>query len=217
MIFLDIDGVVHSLYGQDLFKESCCALLEDIVRGTGASIVLSSTWRTQARSTAMVNALLKQRRLQGIIDRTRDLSAEMQRHVPREVEICEWVDRHPEVVRWIAIDDMDLQSDDTECAHRMRGHFVHTSSSTGLVPVDAELAMRLMSAQRNRQRPATAERPNSASFATPRRRPVGPGEKAPPQVANAPDRRRSERERHVTRHTVGGAGDRERYRHALKA
>lgn len=149
VIFLDIDGVVHSLYGQDIFKESCLLLLEKIVRGTGASIVLSSTWRTQAKSYAMVNTMLRQRRLPEIIDRTRDLSAELQRYIPREVEICEWLDRHPEVTRWIAIDDMDLQSDTTEWAQRMRGHFVHTNPNTGLVPADAEQALRLMVPRRH--------------------------------------------------------------------
>jgi len=151
VIFLDIDGVLHSLYGTDLFRESCCNLFEQIVRATGAIIVLSSTWRTQARSVAMVNALLKRLRLQPIYDRTKDLSASLRRHVPREVEVCEWLDRHPEVSRWIAIDDMDLQGDSTEAAARMRGHFVRTNSNTGLVPLNAEQALRLMQAQEKAQ------------------------------------------------------------------
>lgn len=173
VIFLDIDGVVHSLYGQDIFKESCLVLLEKIVLGTGASIVLSSTWRTQAKSYAMVNAMLRQRRLPEIVDRTRDLSAEMQRYIPREAEICEWLDRHPEVTRWIAIDDIDLQSDSTEWARRLRGHFVHTNPNTGLVPADADLALRLMSPRRGYTGPATtAEQIPSRAAPTSRQRSV---------------------------------------------
>lgn len=148
VIFLDIDGVLHSLYGNDIFKESCCDLLEKIIRGTRASVVLSSTWRLQERSVAMVNALLKRRQLASIIDRTKDLSTIFNMHVPREAEVCEWLDRHPKVSRWIAIDDMDLQSDHTEHARRMRGHFVQTNPYTGLVPHNAELAIRLMQQQK---------------------------------------------------------------------
>lgn len=172
VIFLDIDGVVHSLYGQDIFKESCLVLLEKIVLGTGASIVLSSTWRTQAKSYAMVNTMLRQRRLPEIVDRTRDLSAEMHRYIPREVEICEWLDRHPEVTRWIAIDDMDLQSDSTEWAHRLRGHFVHTNPNTGLIPADAELALRLISPRRLNPGPPTGEQMPSAAAPISRQRSV---------------------------------------------
>eukprot|EP00929_Paragymnodinium_shiwhaense_P117072 TRINITY_DN8723_c0_g1_i2.p1 TRINITY_DN8723_c0_g1~~TRINITY_DN8723_c0_g1_i2.p1 ORF type:complete len:370 (+),score=92.54 TRINITY_DN8723_c0_g1_i2:103-1212(+) len=147
VVFLDVDGVLHSLYGDDLFKPSSCAVFEKIVRQTGAAIVLSSTWRTQQRSVNMLNQFLCSRRLPQIVERTKDLSAAMRRHVPREREICEWLDRHPEVKCWIAIDDMDLQSDDNEWARRLRGHFVHTSSNIGLIAHNGEQAIRLMAQQ----------------------------------------------------------------------
>jgi len=213
VIFLDIDGVVHSLYGQDLFRESCLVLLEKIVRGTGASIVLSSTWRTQARARETVNVVLKQRRLAAFIDVTRDLSAEMHRHVPREVEICEWVDRHPEVERWIAIDDIDLQCDKTECAHRLRGHFVHTSSACGLVPGDADLALRLMAAQ---LRSETADRRPASSFperpvSAPRRRPGAVAEKTSDRSGQAVPGAAAEAR--IDRHAARRPGDGGRERH----
>mmetsp|Transcript_21199 Transcript_21199/g.53550 ORF Transcript_21199/g.53550 Transcript_21199/m.53550 type:complete len:141 (-) Transcript_21199:262-684(-) len=114
---------------------------------TGARIVLSSTWRTQAKSFAMVDQLLKQLRLAPIYDRTKDLTKHMRRHIPREVEVCEWLDRHPGVLRWIAIDDMDLAAGPSKEASRLRGHFVHTSSNVGLTKKDAELAVNLMNRQ----------------------------------------------------------------------
>lgn len=55
----------------------------------------------------------------------------------REAEICEWLDRHPSVGTWIAIDDMDLLSSDSEHARRLRGHVVHTNADTGLTLQDA--------------------------------------------------------------------------------
>jgi len=147
VIFLDVDGVLHPLYGFELFNGTCCSLLSLIVRATGASIVLSSAWRTQARSYDTVNQVLKQLRLPPIIARTKDLSSISRKLVPREFEICEWLDRHPGVRKWIAIDDMDLQSAPNEAASRMRGHFVHTNPCTGLTQATAELAIKLMKRQ----------------------------------------------------------------------
>merc|ERR1712084_153478 len=42
---------------------------------------------------------------------------------------------------------MDLQSENTEWAARLRGHFVKTNSNTGLTPHNADLAIRLMNKQ----------------------------------------------------------------------
>lgn len=147
VIFLDVDGVLHSLYGNEMFTPSCCSLLVQIVRSTGASIVLSSAWRTQARSYDMVNQILRQLKLASVIDKTKDLSAAARRIVPREFEICEWLDRHPGVRRWIAIDDMDLHTGPNEAATRLRGHFVHTNPRIGLTKANAELAVKLMQRQ----------------------------------------------------------------------
>jgi len=141
VIFLDVDGVLHSLYGDDLFKESCMALFERIVRATDASIVLSSSWRVEAGKVAILNSVLQKRKLPIACDCTRDLN------MPREVEICEWLDRHPGVVRWIVIDDMDLQCKPTPQAQRLQGHFVRTRSGEGLTQQDAELAIRLLVTQ----------------------------------------------------------------------
>mmetsp|Transcript_134487 Transcript_134487/g.335490 ORF Transcript_134487/g.335490 Transcript_134487/m.335490 type:complete len:418 (+) Transcript_134487:95-1348(+) len=141
VIFLDIDGVLHSLYGEDLFRDDCCSLLVSIVQATGTALVLSSSWRTEPEKIAMINAALRKWNLAPVVDRTKELD------FPREVEICEWLDRHPQVHRWIALDDMDLQAGQTAHAARMRGHFVRTSPHTGLTARDAELAIQLLASQ----------------------------------------------------------------------
>lgn len=141
IIFLDIDGVLHTLYGNDIFRESCCTLLEFIVRATGASIVLSSTWRTEEAKVDMVNQMLRGRELAAAIGRTKDLGTH------REVEICEWLDSNPQVLRWIAIDDQDLVVRCTDSAVRLRGHFVQTDSSFGLRAWDAALAVSFLLSQ----------------------------------------------------------------------
>jgi len=71
---------------------------------------------------------------------------------PRAAEICEWLDRHPDVSRWIAIDDMDLlgalvRPKQIAQASRLRGHLVRTRCEEGLTQPEADLAVRLLSKQ----------------------------------------------------------------------
>jgi len=141
VVFLDVDGVLHSLFGDDLFVEGCCRALEHVLRATGAHTVLSSSWRSEESKVAMLNGVLQRRQLAPVMDRTPELGA------PREAEICTWLDQHPEVTRWIAIDDMDLESSDTVHARRMRGRFVRTDCNTGLTHAQAERAIQLLQAQ----------------------------------------------------------------------
>eukprot|EP00419_Tripos_fusus_P009869 CAMPEP_0172669308 /NCGR_PEP_ID=MMETSP1074-20121228/9594_1 /TAXON_ID=2916 /ORGANISM="Ceratium fusus, Strain PA161109" /LENGTH=808 /DNA_ID=CAMNT_0013486065 /DNA_START=108 /DNA_END=2531 /DNA_ORIENTATION=+ len=138
VVFLDVDGVLHSLYGDEIFNESCCKLLEEILLATGAAVVLSSSWREDARAVALLNEMLQSRQLLPVHDCTRVLGGS------REEEICEWLRRHPNVKRWVAIDDLDLQSRGTAHANSMRGHFVHTCKNIGLTPKNAELARTLL-------------------------------------------------------------------------
>jgi len=138
VVFLDVDGVLHSLYGEEIFRESCCRLLQQLLVATRAAIVLSSSWREDPGKVALLNEMLRSRRLLPVHDCTRVLSG------PREEEICEWLRRHPEVRRWVAIDDLDLQSRGTEHAKRMRGHFVQTCKHIGLISRDVELAKAIL-------------------------------------------------------------------------
>lgn len=143
VIFLDVDGVLHSLHNDEIFRDSCCALLERILRVSHAKVVLSSTWRLEQDKRDLVDAMLRDRGLPPVDDVTKKLSDS-----PREDEICEWLDRHPEITSWVAIDDMDLQFRTTPSAARLRGHFVRTDQRRGLVPEDAELVLALLYAQR---------------------------------------------------------------------
>jgi len=146
VIFLDVDGVLHSLYGEDLFRETCMTLLASIVHATGALLVLSSTWRKEAAKVGLLNEALRRRSLPSITECTKVLDE------PRAAEICEWLDRHPEVSRWIAIDDMDLlgalvRPKQIAQASRLRGHLVRTRCEDGLTQPEADLAIRLLSRQ----------------------------------------------------------------------
>lgn len=134
VVFLDVDGVLHSLHGSnDFFVEECMQTLKKIMHGSGASIVLSSTWRTRADQVTLLNRQLRSYGISEVVDQTKDFSNGQHRfHRAREEEICEWLDRHPEVKRWVVLDDLDLVAADSPQAMRLRGHFVKTDSEVGL-------------------------------------------------------------------------------------
>jgi hypothetical protein len=133
VVFLDVDGVLHSLHGTDFFVEECMQTLKRIMHGSGASIVLSSTWRTRADQVVLLNRQLRSYGISEVQDQTKDFANGQHRfHRAREEEICEWLDRHPEVTSWVVLDDLDLVSADSEQAMRLRGHFVKTESEVGL-------------------------------------------------------------------------------------
>lgn len=103
VIFLDIDGVLNhrnspivgGIFDIDL---SLVPILARIVKETGAEIVLSSTWRILESNRKRVSHVLD---LHGMkfIDRTDILNDE------RSIEILEWLHRHPEVNKFVIIDD----------------------------------------------------------------------------------------------------------------
>lgn len=117
VIFLDVDGVLNTyeylnrgdeaekkVYGEiDIRK---VRLLAEIVRETGAEIVLSSTWRADFDDQMQplyenVEMFLKAFSDCGltILDKTKDLDGE------RSEEVKEWLSRHPETDSCIILDD----------------------------------------------------------------------------------------------------------------
>lgn len=140
VVFLDVDGVLHSLYGDDIFQQACCQELERIVRTTGATIVLSSSWRTEPEQIAMINLMLAQRGLAAISDCTEVLDSEH----GRAEEITKWLDQHPETATWVALDDLDLEQGDHVHAQRLTSHFVRTAQDVGLTSANADEAIAIL-------------------------------------------------------------------------
>lgn len=139
VVFLDVDGVLHSLYGDEIFAESCCAALETVLCESGGRVVLMNSWsREGGERITMVDDLLRQRSLQGLYDRTSP-----PRSRPEE-EICEWLDRHPEVVRWVALDDADLEVGRSPAADRVRGRCARPDKHVGLTATDAQRALAVL-------------------------------------------------------------------------
>jgi hypothetical protein len=103
VIFLDIDGVLNCQrtsnprYLPYIIDDALLARLRQLVDRTDASVVLSSTWRYDPAGIFSAKRY-------GIpfIDVIPDLP-----HEPRGKEILQWLQEHPEVTRYIVIDDED--------------------------------------------------------------------------------------------------------------
>lgn len=115
VIFLDIDGVLNyagttqrwrGFIGIDPEKVK---MFNEIIDKTQAKVVLSSTWRLDDDwlNTMVANGL----RREDFVGRTIRLTKtryELPEHpgwVPRGAEIQEWLDKNPEVERYVIIDD----------------------------------------------------------------------------------------------------------------
>ncbi len=108
---------VHTRF--DNFDEKAIKVLNEILEETGAEIVVSSDWRLHAT----LEELGDYYESQGIIKRPiavtgifKDLfpkewnafrfRAELE--LERSMEIGHWLENHPEVTHWVAIDDLDM-------------------------------------------------------------------------------------------------------------
>lgn len=103
VLFLDIDGVVNcaktvNRHGGYIGIDPFMALLVNrICEATGASIVLSSSWRLSEDGKDEVN--------RHIFPRFIDVTPYKHGLKSRGSEIKDWLDRHPEVMRYAILDD----------------------------------------------------------------------------------------------------------------
>ncbi|MFL6797965.1 MAG: HAD domain-containing protein [Xanthobacteraceae bacterium] len=107
VIFLDIDGVLNCTTTPNprkfpyIVDPNLCAKLRTLVGATGAEVVLSSTWRYDP-----VGLLAAKHFGIPFIGVLPDLPGQ-----PRSVEVREWLHRHPDVERFVVIDDDDDELD----------------------------------------------------------------------------------------------------------
>ena len=115
VIFLDIDGVLNheqhykwlmetdeptplqSVYPYSEFNPKSCQLLNEIIKETGAQIVVSSSWRLDGENR--LNSLFKYFGLPKIYSTTPCLNT------ARGIEIGAWLAAHPEVTNYVILDD----------------------------------------------------------------------------------------------------------------
>lgn len=114
----------------DNFDEKAVKVLNSILEETGAEIVVSSDWRFHAN----LEELGEYYESQGIIkrpisttSRTEEINPELWKYLrfradlelERSIEILDWLEKHPEVTNWVAVDDLDMSID------FLSKHFAH--------------------------------------------------------------------------------------------
>ena len=155
VIFLDIDGVLNRVFTPDKAPSGVIGVedylishLYDIVKYTGAQIVLTSTWKrdwdkeTGAKSKNYL--YLEQKLAQfnlSIADKTND---EM---YSRGYGIHRYIKDHPDITEWVVIDD-DYFNDYDEV---IQNHFVNTRFFGGaLSNKKASQAIKILNGETNR-------------------------------------------------------------------
>ena len=149
VIFLDIDGVLNDaatdeytpagFMGIDGYKVK---LLHRIVEATDASIVLTSTWKTEwskyeellAKDGAYLNIMLAEEGLQ-ILDKTTD------QVIDRGAGISRWLNEHPDIESWAVVDD-EVFPDFKE--HDILPHLVKTNFYLGLTQENVEQCIKIL-------------------------------------------------------------------------
>jgi hypothetical protein len=103
----------------DDFDNKAVKVLNDILEETGAEIVVSSDWRLHANLEELGEYYESQgiiKRPIAVTDQFKDLfpkewnafrfRAELE--LERSMEIGHWLENHPEVTHWVAVDDLNM-------------------------------------------------------------------------------------------------------------
>lgn len=134
VLFLDVDGVLNNYdlirtNGLDYIDQSMVRLIGIIVSRTGASVVLSSTWRIKPKDTDMVSSSLG---AQGIMLYSKTpVTSKI-----RAEEISMWLEENPEVELYAILDD------DENAGVGLEESFFQTDPEIGITP---EIARKVIS------------------------------------------------------------------------
>ena len=134
ILFLDNDGVVclSTEWGKrfkklndglaqvlDPLNKKAIEVLNEIIRETGAEIVVSSDWKYHATLEQLgqwyeLHGLIKKPIDTTSKDRTDDpdfpYTRDLYLEQVRTIEIKKWLKEHPDVTHWVAIDDMNMSN-----------------------------------------------------------------------------------------------------------
>lgn len=156
VIFLDHDGVIclSTEWGSrlknkegldsvfDRFNDKAIKVLNQIIEETDCEIVISSDWRFHAPLEQMQELY----RIRGIkkvpigytttgLDwkQYRTITPNNELEATRSFEILNWLEAHPEVTKWVAVDDLDMNERYGDISGNFRyglKNFVHTPRSS---------------------------------------------------------------------------------------
>jgi hypothetical protein len=88
------------------FDPDAVAVLNDIIQRTGAEIVISSDWKRHTTLSGMCEFYQKQGIEKMPLAYTAWLPGAPTYHEQRAGEIRTWLDQHPEITHWCAVDDL---------------------------------------------------------------------------------------------------------------
>jgi hypothetical protein len=127
------DAMAYKLpveYRFDNFNDKAIKVLNSILEETGAEIVVSSDWRHHASLEEIGEYYLSQGIMKAPIaftSTTEEVEPELWKvlrfradlELERSIEILDWLNKHPEVTNWVAIDDLDMS------VEYLSKHFAH--------------------------------------------------------------------------------------------
>jgi len=167
IIFLDIDGVLHSYnYEQALvekglsqfdregaiFDPQCISALARLIEATGAEIVIHSSWKDcedKGKALCVMREIWSVRRLPGhVLDVTPTLSVEDMAWLYgirsttawKGYEIKTWLAKYPDCAEYVIIDDQNI------CLPEQRKMAIKTDGRRGLTAADADKAKKILDA-----------------------------------------------------------------------
>jgi len=117
----------------DDFNKIAVDVLNDIILTSGADLVISSDWRLYATLDEMKDLFHQFGVIKGPIDFTPELQTTTKHANIRVDEINLWLSKHPEVTKWVAIDDMDLSELDNFVKTREREGLKQCNISTKIL------------------------------------------------------------------------------------
>lgn len=151
LVILDVDGVLNheALYaanarraGQtkpaDWLDRACVSRINALCERTGAQVVISSGWRRYLGVAGAVDALRAGGLTAKVLGATPVIDVLPHDHpdaarLHRWGEIRAWLDAHPEITRWVAIDDVALDGVPA-------GRQVRTDIAVGITDADCDRA-----------------------------------------------------------------------------
>ena len=106
------DRSIPASVRMDNFNAKAVKVLNDILDATGAEIVVSSDWKLHCTLSQLQEMFLLYGVSKAPIATTPNhvLKSMDEIESTRVAEIKEWLDNHPEVEKWVAIDDLDLSA-----------------------------------------------------------------------------------------------------------
>jgi len=143
VIFLDIDGVLNPILDFDLnaekhaFSKRCIALLNDLVKETGAKIVITSTWESLLNSIDQFQTFFEEQGFKGEIIGFTDKKEES--YMLRGNLIYKWIVKYPE-----KLENYLILDDDDDMLYWQKDNFILIDDYCGLTPTIVYRAIRML-------------------------------------------------------------------------